>query len=170
MPTYSNVSAHPDCILDRKAGIKLDRIVIHTMEGTFRGTLAWFRQGKDKPGRSVPTAAHYLIGRNGDVCQMVPDAKKCYHAGNSNSRSLGIELEARVAPWADRGKPPPFPAGEFPDALLDGAARVVAALCKTHGIPADREHIIGHNEVPGASHTDPGPAFPWADFMTRVTA
>jgi N-acetyl-anhydromuramyl-L-alanine amidase AmpD len=166
--------AHPECIMARKPGIALDRIIIHTMEGTFGGSLAWFQQGKDKPGRAVPTAAHYLVGRNGDVCQMVPDDQKCYHAGNYNSRSIGIEHEARIASWPVRRlangaiKPPPYPAMEFPAAMLSASARVVAALCAKYGIPADRQHIIGHNEVPGATHTDPGPAFPWADFMGRL--
>ena len=28
---------------------------------------------------------------------------------------------------------------------------------RPYGIPKDRAHIIGHNEVPGTDHTDPGP-------------
>lgn len=171
MPRTFFAPAHPDCIHARKPGVKLDMIVIHTMEGTFGGSLAWFQQGKDKPGRSVPTAAHYLIGRNGDVCQMVPDDQKCYHAGNYNSRSIGIEHEARIAPWSVRpGKAPPFHTNDFPEDMMAASARVVAALCAKYGIPADRQHIIGHNEVPGATHTDPGSVFPWADFMARIAA
>ena len=38
---------------------------------------------------------------------------------------------------------------------------------KKYGIPADRQHIIGHNEVPDATHSDPG-AFPWEAYMQRV--
>lgn len=167
MPRTFFASAHPDCIHERKAGVRLDTLVVHTIEGSFSGCLSWFQQGKAK--RPVPTAAHYVISRAGDVCQMVPDDKKCYHANSYNSRSIGIEHEARTEPWAARpGKAPPFPTSDFPDAMLDASARVVAALCKKYGIPADREHIIGHNEVPGATHTDPGPAFPWADFMQRI--
>ena len=167
MPRTFFAPAHPDCIKERASGVKLDRIVIHTIEGSFSGCLAWFQQGKEV--RTIPTAAHYIISRSGDVCQMVSDNRKCYHAGNSNSRSIGIEHEARIAPWAVRpGKAPPFPLNDFPDALLDASARVVAALCKKYGIPADRQHIIGHNEVPGATHTDPGVSFPWEDYMRRV--
>src|SRR5205823_6606113 len=33
------------------------------------------------------------------------------------------------------------------------------------GIAKDRQHIIGHVEVPGATHTDPGHFFNWPKFM-----
>lgn len=166
MPRTFFAPAHPDGIYPRKAGVKLDRIIIHTIEGSFSGCLSWFQQGKAT--RPVPTAAHYVISRAGDVCQMVPDDKKCFHANSYNSRSIGIEHEARVSPWSVRpGKAPPFPVNDFPDVMLDASARVVAALCKKYSIPADRQHIIGHNEVPDASHTDPG-AFPWEAYMARV--
>jgi len=166
VPRTFSAPAHPDCIHPRKTGVALDRIIIHTIEGSFSGCLSWFQQGKAT--RPVPTAAHYVISRAGDVCQMVPDDKKCFHANSYNSRSIGIEHEARVSPWSVRpGKAPPFPVNDFPDAMLDASARVVAVLCKKYGIPADRQHIIGHNEVPDASHTDPG-AFPWEAYMARV--
>lgn len=167
-------AAHPDCVMSRKAGVLLDRIVIHTMEGTLRGSEAWFKQGRDV--RPVPTAAHYLIGRDGEVVQMVHDEKKCYHAGNYNSRSIGVEHEARTQAWPVRRdkdgkvKAPPFPTDDFTDPMLDASALVVAILCRKYGIPVDREHIIGHVEVPGATHTDPGSAWPWVDYMARVGA
>ena len=166
--------AHPDCIFDRKPGIAVDRLIIHTMEGTLSGSEAWFKKGRDTIGREVPTAAHYLIGRTGEIVQMVPDDRKCYHAGNANSRSIGIEHEARINPWAVRKladgsvKPPPYPAGEFPEAMLRASATVAAVMCRKFRIPVDRTHIIGHSEVPGASHTDPGPGFDWDLYMDYV--
>ena len=174
MPRSFFAPAHPDCIFARKPGVKLDRIVIHTMEGTFTGSIAWFQRGKDTPGREVPTAAHYLVSREGDICQAVPDDKKCYHARNYNSRSIGIEHEARVTPWPVRRdaagwvKPPPFARDDFTDAMLDASARITAILCRKYAIPADREHVVGHAEVPGATHTDPGSAWDWTDYMARV--
>lgn len=164
MPRTYLDAAHPDCIVARKPGVKLDRIIIHAMDGTFGGSVAWFKQGRDK--RSVPTAAHYLVSRGGDVCQMVPDDKKCYHCGDWNSRSIGVEFEVRINPWQVRpGKAPPFMRDDWTADMVEAGARVVGVLCHKYGIPVDRVHVVGHSEVPGATHTDPGEAFPWPEFI-----
>ncbi len=152
------IPAASDAIRTRKPGVKVDRIVIHTMQGSLAGTIAWFA----KAGRAVPTAAHYCIGHDGEIVQMVPDDKKALHAGsktepNWNDRSLGIEH----AGWVDDGTPPT-------DAQLLASAKVVAVLCRTFSIPVDRQHIIGHSEVPGATHTDPGNEWPWDRYMEMI--
>ena len=62
-----------------------------------------------------------------------------------NERSIGIEHEGFV----DRPQ-------DFTDAMYRSSARLTAGICARYGIPVDREHIIGHAEVPGTDHTDPG--------------
>jgi N-acetyl-anhydromuramyl-L-alanine amidase AmpD len=151
--------AAPDCLYPRRPSVKVDRIVIHTMEGSFAGTVAWFTQA----GRKPPTAAHYLFSRTGSVCQMVPDHIKCYHAGSTtergwNDRSIGFEHEGYAA------------ATEWPEAMLAASARCAAVLCRKFAIAVDREHIVGHVEVPGVSHTDPGAHWPWDRYMALVVA
>ena len=80
-----------------------------------------------------------------------------------NARSIGIEHEGRQNaqnPWT------PTPE------QLDATARLVADICKRHGIPADRTHLIGHNEVfPGraARANCPGKGWPWEEFLARVS-
>lgn len=156
MPTTSSNPAAPDCIRSRK-GTKVDRIVVHTMEGTFKGTQAWFKT----QGRKVPTAAHYLISREGDICQMVPDESCALHCGSKteagwNQRSIGIEHEG----FANDE--------QFSLSMLSSSAKVVAIMAKKFGIPCDRNHIIGHSEVPGVDHTDPGHNWPWEQYMSLV--
>lgn len=170
------LAATPAAVSDRKPGIAVDRIVIHTMEGSYEGSVRWATYPRQKRAESFqarrggtleswlassltfPTAAHYYVSRTGDATQMVADNKKCSHANSYNSRSIGIEHEGRAA------------VNDFPDAMLQKSARMVAALCRTHGIPVDREHIIGHSEVPGATHTDPGAFWPWERYMAMVRA
>ena len=170
MPRTFFETPAPGCVMSRKAGVAVDRIVIHTMQGTFNGSITYFKDGT----RSVLTCAHYLTSRAGDICQMVDDEKKCYHANDYNSRSIGIEHEAYIGTWPVRKGPdgtiktPPFPANEFPEPMLVSSALVAAKMCKKFGIPIDRTHIIGHNEVPGASHTDPGVNWPWDHYMDLV--
>ena len=147
--------------MERKKGIPVDRVVLHRMEGTFPGTIAWFKNGK----RPVPTCAHYLVSFDGDICQMVADEQKCYHAGNYNSRSIGIEHEGYTG-VADGT----IPQQRTPARMLEASARIVAVMAAKFSFPPDREHVIGHYEVPGATHTDPGKHWPWDEYMRRVLA
>lgn len=146
--------AHSDCFRDRK-GQAITAIVIHTMEGSLKGTVSWFKT----PGRTVMTSAHYCIGKDGTVIQTVPDDKAALHAGNMtwNRGSIGIEHEG----FTDKG-------GPYTDAMLDSSAQISAALCKKYKIPVDREHIVAHHEVPNATHHDPGPAWPWDAYIAKV--
>jgi hypothetical protein len=176
------IPAHADCRRIRRAGVEIDRVVIHTTEGSMLGTLAWFKMGAEDRARAtlkrrgvhnptsqqireraaleVPTAAHFCVGRDGRVVQMVLEREKALHAGGHgyNDRSIGIELEAHAA------------RGDFPDAMLHAAAELVADVCRRRGIPVDRTHVVGHSEVPGATHRDPGDLFPWDRFMAMVAA
>ena len=156
MGTYA--PAAPECIHTRSPRYPVDRVVIHTAQGTLKGTVAWFQT----QGRKVPTASHYVIGEDGEIVQMVADEKKCWHAGSKqdpgmNDRSIGIEH----AGWVDDGKPPT-------EAMLKASAKVTAVMCRKFGIPVDRQHIIGHCEVKGATHTDPGAEWPWERYMALV--
>lgn len=160
MPTTSFHPASPDAIRTRNPRYPVDRIIIHTMQGTLAGTVAWF----ETPGRAVPTAAHYLVGLDGSVVQMVPDVNKALHAGSStepgwNDRSIGIEH----AGFVDDGHAPTA-------AMLQASARVCAVMCRKFSIPVDRVHIIGHVEVPGVTHTDPGHEWPWSLYIDMIKA
>jgi len=73
---------------------KISFIVVHSMAGNIEPSIALFK----KPERN---SAHYLIGHDGRVVQMVDEANTAYHAGNwrVNLSSIGIEHQG----------------GEFPD-------------------------------------------------------
>ncbi|MGQ0668074.1 MAG: N-acetylmuramoyl-L-alanine amidase, partial [Actinomycetota bacterium] len=81
-----------------------------------------------------------------------------------NSISVGIEHagESAKTPWA-----------HFPSQLAT-SAKIAAAFCQFIGRAPSREFIIGHVEdarFGGTStHTDPGPHWPWDDYMAAVQA
>ncbi|MFF4829955.1 FG-GAP-like repeat-containing protein [Streptomyces sp. NPDC001312] len=77
----------------------------------------------------------------------------------ANASALGIEHEGYVnnASW-------------FTDAMYRSSAALTRHLCDQHGIPKDRAHILGHNELPGNDHTDPGPHWNWDYYMQLVTS
>ncbi|MCX3062686.1 N-acetylmuramoyl-L-alanine amidase [Streptomyces beihaiensis] len=138
---------------DRPSDYPIDMVVIHVTQGSYRGALKVFRDP------SHEAAAHYVVRKDGHVAQMVREMDVAFHAGNRayNERSVGIEHEGFV----DRRE-------SFTDAMLAASARLTAGICGRYGIPVDREHVIGHVEVPGTDHTDPGPYWDWDRYMRLV--
>ncbi|MCX4513437.1 N-acetylmuramoyl-L-alanine amidase [Streptomyces sp. NBC_01619] len=140
---------------DRPDDYTIDRVVIHVVQGSYRTALRVFKD----PGHGA--AAHYVVGKDGRVAQMIRELDVAFHAGNRgvNERSIGIEHEGFV----DRPR-------DFTDAMYASSARLTAGICRRYGIPVDREHIIGHVEVPGTDHTDPGPHWDWDRYIRLVRA
>src|SRR6266446_4990808 len=50
------------------------------------------------------------------------------------------------------------------------SALLVCAIARRYGIPTDRAHIVGHNELRGTDHSDPGPTWNWNYYMSLVNA
>jgi hypothetical protein len=76
-------------------GQKITHIVIHyTTSRNMEGTISWFKNAPQ--GRRV--SAHYIIGQDGIIVQMVNDTDSAWHAGSAdmNRRSIGIEHVAKV--------------------------------------------------------------------------
>ncbi|WP_411576902.1 N-acetylmuramoyl-L-alanine amidase [Streptomyces sp. SCSIO ZS0520] len=134
----------------RSAAIRT--IVIHVTQGSYAGSISWFQN----PASGV--SAHYILrSSDGEVTQMVRDGDTAYHARSANPSALGIEHEGYVSDpsW-------------FTDAMYRSSAALTRHLADRHGIPKDRAHIVGHNEVPGNDHTDPGPHWNWNYYMSLV--
>ncbi|WP_069815101.1 N-acetylmuramoyl-L-alanine amidase [Streptomyces sp. TP-A0874] len=135
----------------RPEDFSVDRVVIHMPQATYPITLKVFRDPAHR------AAAHYVVrSSDGHVAQMVRELDVAYHAGNRlyNNRSIGIEHEG----WIDQ---PAY----LTDAMYRSSAELVAGICERYGIPRDREHIVGHVEVPGTDHVCPGPNWDWDHYM-----
>ncbi|GII90486.1 amidase [Sinosporangium siamense] len=142
---------------------KIDYIVIHDTEGSFRGVPSMVNNPRY-------VSWHYTIrSEDGHVAQHVRTGDIAWHAGNwdINSRSIGIEHEgylARGGTW-------------YTEAMYRASAKLVRHLADEHDIPLDRAHIIGHDNVPGITpdrvrgmHVDPGPYWDWARFFALLDA
>ncbi|MYT34307.1 N-acetylmuramoyl-L-alanine amidase [Streptomyces sp. SID8354] len=139
---------------NRPRQYRIDTVVIHVTQETFRETLRIFQNPRHK------AAAHYVVrSSDGYIAQCIRERDVAWHAGNwnYNTRSIGIEHEG----WIDDSK-------WFTESLYTRSALLTAAICERYGIPRDRKHIIGHVEVPGANHTDPGRYWDWAHYMDLV--
>ncbi|MEV1286444.1 N-acetylmuramoyl-L-alanine amidase [Micromonospora sp. NPDC049679] len=151
------VAAHPEnyTVSSRESSYNINYVVIHVTQGSYAGTVNWFRNP------SAEVSAHYTVrSRDGAVTQSVRDKDVAWHAGNwsYNTQSIGIEHEGYVnqASW-------------FTDTMYRSSAALTRHLCNKYRIPKDRRHILGHIEVPGADHTDPGPHWNWNYYMRLVT-
>ncbi|MFI9583507.1 N-acetylmuramoyl-L-alanine amidase [Streptomyces sp. NPDC052236] len=138
----------------RPSAYPVQYVVIHVTQETFASTIGIFQN----PAKRV--SAHYVVrSSDGHVAQCVRESDVAWHAGNwdYNTRSVGIEHEG----WVDR---PAY----FTHAMYERSAALTSSICDRYGIPKDRAHIIGHNEVPGADHTDPGPLWDWVRYIRLV--
>ncbi len=61
--------------------------------------------------------------------------------------------------------------------MYRSSARLVRYLAMRHGVPLDRAHILGHDNVPGTlpttvkgMHEDPGPFWDWAHYFELMGA
>lgn len=141
---------------DRPTSSAIDMIIIHVTQETFDDAVKLFQDPNHQ------AAAHYLTrSADGYLAQLVRERDVAWHAGNLsyNTRSIGIEHEG----WIDHPK-------WLTDAMYQASAALTRNICDRYRIPRDRQHIIGHVEVPGTDHTDPGPYWDWDRYVGLVNA
>jgi hypothetical protein len=139
----------------------LRSIVLHVTEGAFWGSVQWLKNPR------AHASSHFIVARSGKIVQLVHVSDIAWHAGNwkVNAGSVGIEHEGFTY------GPGGFTAGQY-----ERSARLTAWLARRALMPIDRDHIIGHAEVPapggglGGSghHTDPGPNWNWRRYLALV--
>ncbi len=150
-------------LADRPRAPRITHVVIHDTEGEWDGVIALVTD---------PTYVSWqytLRSADGHIAQHALAKDVCWHAGNwyLNMHSIGLEHEgfaAQGAPW-------------YSEAMYRTSARLVGYLCRRHGIPLDRAHVIGHDQVPGTTtatipgmHWDPGPFWDWEHYFDLMHA
>lgn len=104
-------------------------------------------------------SCHYVVDDDGSVTQMVPEAKRAWHAGVSfwrgqtdiNSQSIGIEIQN---PGHEHGYP------DFPDIQMRAVIKLAKDIVRRHGLAADA--VLAHSDVAPERKIDPGEKFDWA--------
>jgi N-acetylmuramoyl-L-alanine amidase len=99
-------------------------------------------------------SSHYLIGRDGQVLQLVDESQRAWHAGASwwrgqtdmNSASIGIELD-------NNGNEP------FPPPQIDALLALLSDIGTRHLIP--RANFLAHADIAPERKRDPSAFFPW---------
>ncbi|MFC5684516.1 N-acetylmuramoyl-L-alanine amidase [Flavobacterium sp. MAHUQ-51] len=149
-PTQLNNGIHTEWISAVNFNLRKPNYIIihHTAQDSIQQTIKTFTKESSK------VSAHYVIGDNGDVVQMLNDYLRAWHAGISswgkdtdiNSASIGIELD-------NNGSEP------FSEAQITSLMALLSRLKKNHNIPT--QNIIGHSDVAPTRKKDPSALFPW---------
>ena len=142
---------------ERAEDIPLQYIVLH-----YTG----MKSGEDALTRltdkDAQVSCHYMIEEDGRVVQLVDDAKRAWHAGESqwrgitdmNSASLGIEL---VNPGHQFGYK------SFPKAQIKSLIELMQLLIKKHKLSGTLAPLA-HADIAPLRKEDPGELFPWQEL------
>lgn len=142
-------------------GLDIRYIIIHDIEGSAQSAINHFRN------RSSVSAHYILDSDTGKITQMVRPEDVPWHAGNwyFNMHSIGFEHEGFAAKGTDW----------YSEQMYRSSAKLVKYLAERFNIPIDRQHIIGHDEIPGLTparqglmHWDPGAYWDWSHFFNLL--
>lgn len=167
----------------------LDTLVIHYTAGRDALSSAKYLARDD-----IKASAHLVIGRGGEVYQIVPFDTISWHAGRSsymgrsgyNNYSIGIELdnagpltktgteysawfkkkymESEVVHAVHRNEKSPRYWHEYTQEQLAVCEDISKLLVDHYGL----KHILGHEEISPGRKQDPGPAFPLDRMRDRI--
>ncbi|RRN76675.1 N-acetylmuramoyl-L-alanine amidase [Pseudoxanthomonas sp. SGD-10] len=123
-------------------------MIHHTAQDSLAQTVKTFTL------QHTQVSAHYVIGRDGFLVQMLSDELRAWHAGagkwgnitDMNSCSIGIELD-------NNGSEP------FTDAQINTLLLLLDKLKKDYNIPT--ANFIGHSDYSPKRKADPSIYFPW---------
>jgi N-acetylmuramoyl-L-alanine amidase len=160
----------------RRKASEITAIIYHyTAGGSQEGTVKQFQD------RASKVSAHYVLGRDGKIVQMVPLDQAAWHAGVSkldaaeavNNFSIGIEIcnfgnltkkddkfyDYRGEPY--KGPMPIHAGGAYWEPFTDAQYKSLAKLTNELLAKYPIKHITGHQDValPKGRKIDPGPAF-----------
>lgn len=160
-------------------------IVLHyTVVMGFQECVEWFCD----PEKQV--SAHFVIGRSGEIAQIVACDQKAWHCGAShwgelsglNSHAIGIEMvnagkleirDGKIESWFGTPIPEeeiiwaqhdnedaPAPWHKFTEAQIRSAQDLCTKIMQSYPI----KDILGHDQIAPGRKIDPGPAFDLEHF------
>lgn len=123
-------------------------IIHHTAQDSVEQTLRTFTLPRTQ------VSSHYVIGKNGEVYQMLNDLYRAWHGGSGkwgsnsdlNSASIGIELDNNGFT-------------EFSGPQMASLLELLRELKEKYKIPT--ANFIGHADIAPTRKNDPNRTFPW---------
>jgi N-acetylmuramoyl-L-alanine amidase len=138
---------------DRRGGLHPTMLLLHyTGMASAAKAVDWLANPKSG------VSCHYVIDERGRITQMVPEARRAWHAGvaswagetDINSASIGIEIQ-------NPGHADGY--HDFPRLQMRAARDLAADIQARHVIKPER--ILAHSDVAPFRKIDPGEKFDW---------
>ena len=109
-------------------------------------------------------SSHYLIKKNGEILNLIPDLYEAWHAGVSswknfrslNKNSIGVEISN---PGHQHGY------RSFSSKQILSLQRLLKYLIKKYKI--NNKFVLGHSDISPNRKKDPGEKFPWKKLAKK---
>ena len=151
-----------------RGGHKVDLVTIHNTDGQPRSDRAVAHLRNPEPSNGHRVSAHFLVGQDGEVFQLVDTADTAWHCSGWNARSVGVEHVARTPREHGKGDQG-FP---LTAEQLRASAKLVGWLLRELGLPV--EAVVPHCSSPTTTHHDcgrdqaDGGIWPWEEYVGMV--
>jgi N-acetylmuramoyl-L-alanine amidase len=148
-----NIIQKPSPNHDTRHGQPIDMLVFH-----YTDMLSCDEAVARLQDKEAQVSAHYVVSEAGEIFQLVDEAQRAWHAGEShwrghnniNARSVGIEI---CNPGHSNGYV------EFSVRQMKSVIKLAAEIIARHEIPT--RNVVGHSDVAFLRKMDPGELFDW---------
>ena len=143
----------PNFSKKRRKNSEISYIIIH-----YTGMQSEIESLKRLKNKKSNVSCHYLIGKQGNITQLVRENRIAWHAGKSkwknfknlNKNSIGIELVNKGHNYGYE---------KFPLKQIKSLIYLCKKLRKKYKI--DKKNFLGHSDISPLRKDDPGEKFPW---------
>ena len=146
-------------------------VIIHTCEGNYSGCWSWLTNS------AAGASAHYVVNESGsEISQLVREASRAWHIAATYNCSLNSSVKCGLNGVSSNHFTVGIEHGgfasqsSFPVGQIDASARLSCDISKAYGIPRDRYHYVAHGQLQPYNRTDPGPNWPWTDYINRINS
>lgn len=127
---------------------KIKGIVIHWISVPYQKPEQTARFFEDrKNGKTSYGSAHFIIGLEGEILQVIPTDERAYHVGADSYTALALERLSTYPNNCTIGIEMCHTEKGFEDATVNSTVKLVASLCKENGLTKD--YLYRHYDITG---------------------
>lgn len=146
-------------------------VIIHTCEGSYTSCWSWLTNTQ------AQASAHYVVNESGsEISQLVRESSRAWHIAATYDCNLNSGVKCGLNGYSSNNFTVGIEHGgfasqsSFPVGQIDASARLSCDISKAYGIPRDRYHYVAHGQLQPYNRTDPGPNWPWTDYINRINS